>query len=332
VHSGDEAPAGDFGSFKTASISGKAFTDENGNGMMDPAEQPRAGVVVFLDLNGNGVQDAGEPSAVTGTDGSYTIDGARPGTVSVVETGLSAKQITVGSGEVAGKVDFARAAAAKPQPKPAVDPRTGSIEGTVWGVGLSFATAKSAARHGVRNQLVWLDVDNDRKADSGEPRRRTNAAGHYSFGSLPAGRYVVRLLADRSAGWTCQAPTGCLHVVALAAAQRVVLRDFSDRVPQPALSMRATQGCRDTSARTLVSGRFIASVTFVVDGKRAATLRRANAGSGRFRLNVRMAGRRAGVHRVSARVTFAAATQLASRTLRASLYRCQPRPSPKYTG
>ena len=44
---------------------------------------PLAHQLVFVDVNGNGVPDAGEPSAVSGLDGSFTITGAPVGTFNV---------------------------------------------------------------------------------------------------------------------------------------------------------------------------------------------------------------------------------------------------------
>ena len=55
------------------SVTGTVFTDANTNGTQDTGETGVSGVTVFLDLNGNGKQDTGEPSAVTGTNGGFTI-------------------------------------------------------------------------------------------------------------------------------------------------------------------------------------------------------------------------------------------------------------------
>ncbi|WP_452232095.1 hypothetical protein, partial [Lacinutrix sp. MEBiC02595] len=41
-------------------------------------------VTVFADLDGDGVLDAGEPTATTATDGTYTTGGVPAGTVDVV--------------------------------------------------------------------------------------------------------------------------------------------------------------------------------------------------------------------------------------------------------
>ena len=60
------------------SVSGIKFNDQNGNGVLDatPGEFGLSGVTIFVDADLDGVFDPEfERSTVTGTDGSYTIDG-----------------------------------------------------------------------------------------------------------------------------------------------------------------------------------------------------------------------------------------------------------------
>ena len=45
------------------------------------------GYTFYLDLNNNSALDAGEPSAVSAADGSFTITGVTPGTYTLRETG-----------------------------------------------------------------------------------------------------------------------------------------------------------------------------------------------------------------------------------------------------
>jgi hypothetical protein len=70
----------------TASISGMIFNDANGNGSLDPRELPLTGVTVFIDLAGTGVYVPTDPSAVTDSNGNYTISGLAPGRYTVVES------------------------------------------------------------------------------------------------------------------------------------------------------------------------------------------------------------------------------------------------------
>ena len=62
------------------SIAGFAWNDANGDGTWDVGEVAAAGWTIYLDLNANGQLGAGEPSAVTGSDGGYSFTGLAAGT------------------------------------------------------------------------------------------------------------------------------------------------------------------------------------------------------------------------------------------------------------
>jgi hypothetical protein len=61
------------GTMSVGAISGKLFSDLNGDGTFDPGKPPLAGRQVFLDLNGNGLLDEGEPVTVTNGNGEYSF-------------------------------------------------------------------------------------------------------------------------------------------------------------------------------------------------------------------------------------------------------------------
>jgi hypothetical protein len=61
------------GTMSVGAISGKLFSDINGDGTFDPRKPPLAGRLVFLDINGNGLLDEGEPVTVTNTNGEYSF-------------------------------------------------------------------------------------------------------------------------------------------------------------------------------------------------------------------------------------------------------------------
>ena len=62
-----------------ATISGIHFHDLDGSGIQDAGEPTLEGWTIYVDVNDNSQLDTGEPSAVTGADGSYTIGGVVPG-------------------------------------------------------------------------------------------------------------------------------------------------------------------------------------------------------------------------------------------------------------
>ena len=61
------------------------FEDQDADGIKDATEGGLAGWTIYVDYNGNDSFDAGEPSAVTGAGGTYTITGIKPGSYDVRE-------------------------------------------------------------------------------------------------------------------------------------------------------------------------------------------------------------------------------------------------------
>ena len=96
--------------------------------------------------------------------------------------------------------------------------------------------------------------------------------------------------------------------------------------------LRGPSGCVKQSFKATVRGTRIAQVTFFIDGKRYKRLTAPTAGN-RWQVTINPRGRSFGVHRVTARVRFAAESETASRTLRLSFQRCKRQTvRPRFTG
>jgi hypothetical protein len=67
----------------TASISGTAYFDTNCNGVPDPGEYGISDVLVYIDLTHSGSYQPGDPSVLTGLDGSYTFTNLPAGTYTI---------------------------------------------------------------------------------------------------------------------------------------------------------------------------------------------------------------------------------------------------------
>jgi hypothetical protein len=76
---GQSVSGRDFGAAPAGSISGRVFNDLDGDGVKDASEGGAAGFRVYLDANSNGRFDSGETSVLTGSGGTYTFAGLRPG-------------------------------------------------------------------------------------------------------------------------------------------------------------------------------------------------------------------------------------------------------------
>ena len=109
-------------------------------------------------------------------------------------------------------------------------------------------------------------------------------------------------------------------------------------LPQPEIvngsaRLRGPSGCVKGPFKATVRGSRIARVTFFVDGKRVKRITAPNGEGSRFTISINPRGRWFGVHRVTARVEFAAASQTQTRTLALSFQRCKKQVvNPRFTG
>lgn len=71
--------------YRPSEIHGIKFDDLNGDGSHDSGEPGLPGVTIFIDLNRNNMLDAGEPTTITGSDGSYSFTGLDAGAYIVRE-------------------------------------------------------------------------------------------------------------------------------------------------------------------------------------------------------------------------------------------------------
>ncbi len=76
----------DFGNYPDrGSVSGVKWNDLDADGIQDPNEPGIEGVYIYADLDNNGSIALGEPAAITAADGSYFIEGVRPGHITIRE-------------------------------------------------------------------------------------------------------------------------------------------------------------------------------------------------------------------------------------------------------
>ena len=71
--------------FRANEIHGVVFDDTDADHVYDTSEATRGGITVYIDLDRNDSHDVGEPTTVTGDDGSYSFTGLTPGAYIVRE-------------------------------------------------------------------------------------------------------------------------------------------------------------------------------------------------------------------------------------------------------
>jgi len=191
--------------------------------------------VVYKDANKNKFYDPGEGlggvtiKAVRSTDhatfsttawasGGYTLK-LGGGTYTVTASGgafgtaVSGK-VTIGALNV--EADF------NPAPPPA------TISGTVFD-DANKDGKKESTEAGLGNWKVYIDANNNGKLDAGEKSVTTSSTGAWSFGSLAAGTYIIRIV--QQTGFTRTTPAGGSYTITVAAGATVGGKLFGEHKP-----------------------------------------------------------------------------------------------------
>ncbi len=236
VRSGVDSVAPDFANFNLSaaspgSVSGVVWNDLNGNGVRDLtstggySDPGLSGWTVFVDLNADKLASVGEPQGVTGADGSYSLSGVLPGSVSILVQSTvgwkgtapitNMRTIALKSGENAVGLDFGEAQL-----------KDSSISGAVFSDSNKDGVRATGER-GLAGITVYLDLNDNGLLDPTEPQVATSEdlfytpdvdeAGTYSFTHLAKGTYTVREVIPAILGSTPAAES--VHTVTITAAE-----------------------------------------------------------------------------------------------------------------
>lgn len=159
-------------------VSGRAFNDFNADGSsLNDAGLP--GVTVVADFNGNGIADPGEATAISDSNGNFTLQ--IPGTVNIIATApsgfVSTTSTTVSSGSGAIEFGFNQV----------IPNVTGSVFADANGNGF-----RDVIDGGVDDVFVYIDLDGDNRPDLGEPGTNSNPDGTYSLNFPGPGTFTIR--------------------------------------------------------------------------------------------------------------------------------------------
>ncbi|QDV68274.1 Serine-aspartate repeat-containing protein D precursor [Rosistilla carotiformis] len=235
------------------SISGFVFNDANGDGR-STSDIGLAGVTVFGDLDSDGVLDPGEPRAVTGTSGTYSL-GAVAGTFPIIAQVPSNYSATTATSVVVTTVNGT-----------ATGPNFGfkqvlaDITGVKWN-DTNGNGVRDAGEPGIGGVYIYIDTDGDDRIDLFEPQAITAADGTYSLQFPGPGTYTVREVVEP--GFRQIFPASGEHIVTYDGTQLIpntnlnfgnqAARDFGD-LPAPYSTLLASNGASHGFSSTLGLG------------------------------------------------------------------------------
>lgn len=190
VASNQDVVGKNIGSYRVATITGKVFSDLDGDGLQDPEETTGvASATVFLDADGDDQRDIGETNVATNSEGEFAFANVAPGSHKVrldtggsgaVQTSPLLADVTVPSDQTVSGLLIGLDV-------------LGQIQGMIYedvngnGIKDSADTAGLVA-------TVYLDADHDGLKDPGERTARSSSSGVYTFSQVPAGTYDVDVI------------------------------------------------------------------------------------------------------------------------------------------
>jgi uncharacterized repeat protein (TIGR01451 family) len=327
----------DFGNWHDASVSGTKFHDLNANGVRDGGEGGLGGWTFYVDYNGNGALDAGEPSAVSAADGSWTIGGIKPGSYAVREVGQAGwscsfpasceHDLTFNSNDAKTGADFGN-----------WEPAT--VSGTKYEDknANGLFDAGDAPLGGV---TIYVDYNGNGALDAGEPATVSAADGTWTIAGIKPGAFKVLELPYSN--YTCTQPAGtCAYSLTFQAGDVQTGKVFGnappaqillpERVTPGSANLAGPTGCAAKAFSARVRGTKVQSVTFILDGKVLKRFTKLNA-SGLYAVRIDPAKLRIGVHRLVVNVTFQQGSATKPKTMRLSFQRCARKlAAPRFTG
>ena len=206
-----------------ASIAGTLFNDLDGDGIKDAGEGALAGWSVFVDSDKDGIKDASEKSATTDASGNYRFSGLATGSYRVRQLLKSTWRRTT---PTSGYHDITLASGGAITGKNFGNTQKILISGSVFN-DLDGDKIKDSIEKGLSSWRVFIDKDNDGRLDAGEVSVLTDSSGNYSFKSLAAGTYKVRIV--QQTGWTRTTPTSGYHAVTLSAGGTAIGKLFGEK-------------------------------------------------------------------------------------------------------
>ncbi len=171
-------------------ISGLIWYDLDGDGAPD-GEPGATGIRVFVDIDRSGTYTPGDPSAVSGTDGTYVIEGLKQGNYLVYIDSLPPGYTVTTINPLPVKLDRYQIVTDADY---GIQDRSGTISGHVFNDSNQDGII-DPGEAGVGNVMLYWDMNDNDDYDPGEPMAMTApVSGFYRISDLPAGAHKLHLL------------------------------------------------------------------------------------------------------------------------------------------
>jgi hypothetical protein len=207
----------------TGIVQGVVFNDANGNGVNDAGEANLSGYTIQAVQNGrvvgSTVSNALQYQLGSLPDGTYTIQ-AVPLAGSSLTTPLTPYTVTIsGHNDTVSGKDFGETTS--------LAGGSSTISGTVF-TDSNGNHVQDAGETGLANVRVYLDAKNAGHFVKTDLSVFTDSSGNYSFASLPAGKFRVRVVTP-SGFHTIFPAANAAHKITLTAGAQITGQNFAEK-------------------------------------------------------------------------------------------------------
>lgn len=205
----------------TADINGAVYNDLNANGVHDSGEPGIAGRTVYLDANGSGGFDAGEKTAITANNGSYSFSALNAGPTYHVRQIVPAGSKSFAAG--GGVYNLTPVAGQTLSGKDFGTFQTATLKGTAF-YDVNANGLRDTGDTALAGWSVWLDLNGNGTKDLTDKTALTDSAGNYTFSGLDPKTYTARVVVQT--GYRQSAPAGKPITATLTSGQTLSGQNF----------------------------------------------------------------------------------------------------------